>query len=308
MGTGRFDSSDWDAYKSTAKVDKATSHSDIFRSSELADELNPKGIKVRESCDSEANPLSTPIIVALDVTGSMGNIAFEIAKNGLNVLAKEIYKRKPVTDPHLMFMGIGDLECDRAPFQVTQFEASYPPLTEQLLKLYIEQGGGGNDFESYTLPWYFVANHCKIDSMIKRNKKGFLFTIGDEKPTPVIKAKDIERFFGYKPEKNKYNPKELLIAASRQWNIYHLIIEEGSYAIYNKKEVLKEWADILGQRVICISDHTKVAEVIVSILEVENGKEIKSVSASWDGTTAVTVSNAIKGLSQYKEDDGLIEF
>ena len=42
------------------------------------DRLNPYGITLRESRDSDAHPESNAIVVALDVTGSMGNISRDI--------------------------------------------------------------------------------------------------------------------------------------------------------------------------------------------------------------------------------------
>src|SRR5271157_1731999 len=120
MGGGRFTADDWDTY-STAHVTGKSTH-EVYTSSSLISELDPKGVKFRESCDSKDNPNSTAVVVALDVTGSMGAVLDSIAKN-LGTLVTEIYDRKPVTDPHLMFMGIGDVECDSCPLQVSQFEA-----------------------------------------------------------------------------------------------------------------------------------------------------------------------------------------
>ena len=46
----------------------------IYSSQKLADELNPKNV-IRECRDSEEHPNTFPIILALDVTGSMGTAA-----------------------------------------------------------------------------------------------------------------------------------------------------------------------------------------------------------------------------------------
>src|SRR5262249_22701030 len=109
MGTARWDPSAWSAYASTAA---ATPRAARFKSRGLVRELDPMGVSVRESRDSTVNPLSTAIIVGLDVTGSMGRIADAMSKDGLGTLFTEILDRPPVSDPHLMFMGIGDVMCD----------------------------------------------------------------------------------------------------------------------------------------------------------------------------------------------------
>ena len=183
MGSGRWDSTTWASY-STRNVTNKTVH-EIYDRRAIHPELDPKNIVVRESRDSVDNNNSNAIIIALDVTGSMSMVLHAIIKK-LNTLVTEIHSRQPVTDPHIMFMGIGDVRAgDRAPLQCTQFEADIR-IAEQLKNIYLEGGGGGNDFESYALAWYFAAMHTSIDCFEKRNKKGYLFTIGDEGPTPDI--------------------------------------------------------------------------------------------------------------------------
>ena len=152
---------------------------------------------MRESRDSKDNPKSTPVIVALDVTGSMGMLADVIAREGLGVLFNAILDLKPISDPHVMFMGVGDANCDSAPLQVSQFEADNR-IVEQLTQLFIEHGGGGNNFESYNLPWYFGARHTEHDSLIKRGKRGYLFTVGDEEAPEALTVAQIEEVIGDK--------------------------------------------------------------------------------------------------------------
>src|SRR4051812_36458005 len=71
MGSGSFDAGLYRAYTSTT-TGKTTD--EVFASRGMNKLLDPKGVKMRESRDSTDNPNSTPVIVAIDVTGSMGII------------------------------------------------------------------------------------------------------------------------------------------------------------------------------------------------------------------------------------------
>lgn len=304
MGRGYWDDKDWMRY-SKVNIAGKKSVDDIFTSKSIDPSLDPKGIKIRESCDSIDNPNSTALIVGLDVTGSMGCVLDSIAREGLKNMATEVYNRKPISNPHIMFLGIGDAEArDLYPLQATQFEADIR-IAEQLTKIYLERGGGGNKYESYALAWYFASLHTKIDCFEKRKKKGFLFTIGDEEPTPYLKATDIERVMGYRPQSD-YLAQDLLTMVSRQYEVYHLMIREGSYFRSHGDIVKKKWRDLLGQRAIVLDDYTRIGEVIVSTLQVANGENPDTVIKSWDSSTSLVVANAIRDLTSNVENNAAV--
>jgi len=304
MGSGRFDADEWKSYATTSGYDTKTKE-EIFTAREIDKDLDPKGVKFRESRDSSDNPNSTAIIIAQDVTGSMGMISEVMAKKGVPTLLKEIYERKPVSDPAVLCMAIGDVECDSAPLQVTQFESDMR-IAHQLEKFYLEGGGGGNCYESYAMAWYFAAYHTETDCFEKRNKKGYLFTIGDEEPTPYITAEAIQTFLGYKPQAKKLSMDEILTAVSRKYEIFHVIVEEGNHARSRPKEVFNAWKEVLGQRVIRLADHTKLAEVVVSAIQVAEGADHDEVEKSWDGSTSIIVGKAIKDIAKATEAKGVV--
>jgi len=290
MGGGTFDPGKYRAYASTT-VGKTTEQ--VYTSRSIKDALNPKGVKVRESRDSVDSPAATPIIVAIDVTGSMGMIADVIARKGLGILFESILARKPVTNPHLMFMAFGDAECDSAPLQVSQFEADNR-IVEQLTEIYLEGNGGGNGHESYEFPWYFAAKHTVHDSLIKRDKRGYLFTIGDEPIGPGLKKAKLLQFLDDGAERD-YSSSELLEEAQRMYDCYHIVIKEGNHARSNLSGVLATWQPLMGQHVIQLDDHTKLAETIVSAIEVAEGRDAHASTAGW-GTSAAVVLDAVKHL------------
>lgn len=298
MGYTRWDDSDWKGY--SAKTTTTTADK-IFTSRDLDSSLNPLGVVQRESRDSDLNPHSNAIIVGVDVTGSMGTLADYFIKTGLGVLFTEILDRKPVTDPHLMFMAIGDAYCDRSPLQVSQFEADIA-IAKQLEKVHIEKGGGGNSYESYELPWYFAAYHTSIDCFEKRGKKGYLFTIGDESASPGVISSQISRFIGDTPQSDM-TLKEMYEIVSKMYNVYHIIVAESWHYKSYSHEVRNSWANIIGQNAVVLDDHTKLSEVITSIIEVNEGRDAATVAASWSGDTSLVVSKALSGMSVVTTSD-----
>lgn len=293
MGTGKFDPTAYAAYSSTVR---GASVGATFTKTSLAKSLDPHGLIVRESRDSTDSPESTPLMVALDVTGSMGEIAQKMASEGLGVLFTEVLDRKPIKYPHLMFMGVGDVICDRTPFQLSQFEADNR-IVDQLKDLYVEGGGGGNSTESYNLPWYAAAFKTSIDAYEQRGKKGYLFTIGDECAPNPLTAEQIKAVFGDEAPADISN-EALLAAARRMWHVFHIVVEQGSYFRHHGGEdVLRTWGALLGQHVLRLSDYTKLSEVIVSTIQIIEGEDAAKVAASWSGATAAVVASATRSLS-----------
>lgn len=191
MGGGSWTRSSFTSYAGargmSVSLDGAISGSysnqDMFKARTIDSALNPYRV-LRECCDSEEHPNTIPVILALDVTGSMGQSAVEVAKK-LNVIMTNLYEK--VKDVEFMIMGIGDLAYDSYPIQASQFESDIR-IAEQLDKLYFEFGGGGNSFESYTAAWYFGLRHTKLDCW-NRGKKGIIITMGDERLNPYLPIK-----------------------------------------------------------------------------------------------------------------------
>lgn len=285
MGNARWSDTDWQAH---AQATGRKSRAEIFTQSLIAHELDPTRIKFRESRDSEANPNSTPIILAVDETGSMGILAETIIKTGLGTIMKAIYERRPVTDPHIMCMALGDAYADIAPLQVTQFEAGVEPLTAQVKKMFLEGNGGGNGGESYALAWLFTAAKTKCDA-IKRGRKGFLFTIGDEAPHRVVTREQAKRFADI-PVETDVDAKLLQETLKDDWHIFHLIVETPAT---HEQNAVKKWRELLGERAIVISDIEKLPEAIVSLMQLISGTNSEEVVESWDGSSSVAARGVV---------------
>jgi hypothetical protein len=292
MGGGRWTDSDWATYSSTT-TKTAKTVNDIYKSSGMIDDFNPSKITLRESRDSVDNPNSNALIVALDVTGSMDSVLEAMAREGLKTLATEIYARKPISDPHIMYMGVGDVDAgDRAPLQVTQFEADIR-IAEQMMGIWLERHGGGNSYEGYNLPWYFAGMKTSIDCFEKRGKKGYLFTVGDEETPKGLSVAAVKRVFGDTIQDNLTN-EQLLAMVSRSYHVYHLIVNQGSHYRGYGARVDSKWRELLGQRAMNLTDHTKMSEVIVSTIQANEGFAKEEILDSWDGKTSLVVAHALK--------------
>lgn len=294
MGHGRWNAGDWSRY---AARNAHRSREEIFSGRKMDPRYNPATISLRESRDGPLNPASTAIILASDVTGSMGAIAEQMIRVGLDTTMREIIERKPVSDPQIMAMAIGDAECDAAPLQVTQFEADIR-LAEQLQELWIEGGGGGNRGESYHLPWAFAAMRTSTDGFEMRGQKGYLFTIGDEPILPGIAPHNLARVFGA-PFRTGLSSPDMLAMASRTWEVFHIALTTVGFSANpaGLDFAMRTWKPLLGQRVLACDDPNRVAEVIVSAIQVNEGADASVVAASWGGATTGTVGRALQAIA-----------
>lgn len=292
MGHGSWSAGDWGRYAAASVSGR--SRAEIFGAQGMKDAYDPARIARRESCDSVDNPASTPVIIGVDVTGSMGSLAEELIVRGLNTTFTELLARRPVSDPHVMAMAIGDASCDAAPLQVTQFEADIR-IAEQLTGLWLEGGGGGNRGESYSLAHAFAGLKTVHDAHAKRGTKGFLFTVGDEPNLDGVTRDQLRRVLGVEAQ-GDLSARDCADLASRTYEVFHVIVD-GSYAARDLRGVRATWDPILPQRVIHLRDPSKLSETIVSTIELVAGRDRDAVVNSWDRSTALVVADAVRGLA-----------
>lgn len=251
MGGGFYS---FDRAQSRSANYQTRSREEIF-SNRAIDPLMVIKNKVRESCDSEEHPNSYPIIIGLDVTGSMGQVPENLIKEAFPEIMKTIME-KGVEHAQICFVGIGDHYSDDAPIQVGQFETS-DELTEKWLKaIYIEGGGGGNNGESYQLAWYFAAYHTKIDSFEKRGIKGTLITIGDEPCHASISGKMLKELFG--EGESEALTTNLLEAAQKKWDVYHINVNDWTSDNYGSP---RKWRELIGSDRLALSESMESKEI-----------------------------------------------
>lgn len=234
---------------------------EIFESN-LNSHMNPYSVELRESRDSEEHPESLAIVIGLDVTGSMGSVPHYLVKNGLPNLMKKIIDAG-IVHPQVLFTGLGDHTCDKAPFQVGQFESSDELLDHWLTKLYLEGGGGGNNGESYMLPWYFAGYRTAIDCFEKRGQKGFLFTIGDEPVLKEVPAAVLKKIFG-SGQYEDFTSSSLFEKASEMYNVFHINIKSTRSGV--RESVYNGWKQLIQDNLLVAESREDVSGLIADAI------------------------------------------
>lgn len=255
--------------KTTRSIVGDYSAQDMFKSHRIDAMLDPKNVR-RECCDSDDHPNSKPVILALDVTGSMGDGAVKVAKS-LNNIMENLYDS--VEDVEFMVMGIGDLYCDSAPIQASQFESDIR-IAEQLDKIYFEGGGGGNGYESYTAAWYFGLHNCELDCW-KRGKKGTIITIGDEPLNPYLQRDALGRVLGNVGHDTLTETEDLYKAVIEKYNVYHVALDDTStmYSYY-KHRIEESWVPVIGEDHLYVSTLDGLPNIIAEIVKRSNSDDV----------------------------------
>lgn len=266
-----------DAYKARTSAIKAAGYKSAFthdadvrvgKAPALNSKMDVKGVKFRESRDSVEHPISNAIAVLFDVTGSMSSIP-ALMRDKLPKLMGTLMRKNVLEGPQVLFGAIGDATCDSVPLQIGQFESGIQ-MDEDMSKIYLEGGGGGQTTESYELAMYFMARHTSLDCYEKRGKKGYLFIIGDESPYPQVKSREVEKVLGYKLQAD-LSTKEIVEELKTKYEVFYVMAAGTSY--YKQDWILKPWKELLGENILYMDDPNLVCETIVSTIATMEGED-----------------------------------
>lgn len=215
---------------------------------------------------------ATPLIVAVDVTGSMANWPFEIFDR-LPLLYNTLAQYRE--DLEICFAAIGDAKADRWPLQVTDFAHGYD-LEQQLGALYGE-GGGGDAPESYGLFAWWVENHVTVPQA----HSPFLIVFGDapmhtavprDQVTGLLGETDpreggsapsswTQKLFGSAP--TEFDAIKTWQRVAQRWNVWFLRRPTGRPG----DEVDRQWAEALGRkRIFHIDDEQRAVDYAMGLV------------------------------------------
>ena len=289
MGAGHYSSRTYDAVTNARNY--ASKSADEIFSDSLKDSMNPAKLKngMRECRDSADHPYSVPVMVFVDVTGSMGSIPYHLVRNKFPGMMDTLIKHG-VSDAQICFGAIGDHISDQVPLQIGQFEQETVKLVDSLADIYIEGGGGGQTMESYPLAWYMAGFHTSTDSYEKRGLKGFLFTVGDESFHPKYDGDFISRLMGMERTPQTYTAQQLYASASEKYYVFHIHVNDGSY---KANDIGHDWKELLGERFLVLDDSNDVAELVGTTVSVISGADMNKILKSFNRSTASNISKAL---------------
>jgi len=264
--TGKTVASATFAYDDDVKSGKA---SGVFK------KLLPIGI--REARDSDAHPVSIPIGILLDTTGSMMQvpkmIQAELPKLMGAFLDDKASGKKYLGDgyPAICIGAVDDYDAMRyekhaGTLQIGQFESGLE-IDDDLTHLWFTGNGGGTYQESYELGMYFYAQRTVHDHWEKRRRKGYLFIIGDEKAYDTVRKVAVEKLMGVTGMQDDMKLEDVISELKTRYHVFFIIPNMTDH--YHDKALEKWWVERLGQQsVIKLEDPHRICETIVGAVAI----------------------------------------
>jgi hypothetical protein len=194
-----------------------------------------------------------PLIIAVDVTGSMQRWPFEIFDR-LPLLFNTLSQYKPHVE--ISFAAIGDAVADRWPLQTTDFARGFD--LEKLLKAIYGEGGGGDAPESYGLFAHWVDTHVAVPNA----NRPFLIVFGDAPMHPTVPAGQIAGILG---DTNHQDVDSIQAwnRVSEKWNTWFLRRPGGRAG----DETDLQWGHAIGaQQVIQIDDEQRAVDYAMGLV------------------------------------------
>ena len=195
-----------------------------------------------------------PLVVAVDVTGSMSTWPAEIFDR-LPLLFNTLSQYR--SDLEICFAAIGDAACDAWPLQVTTFASGFD--LEQLLGALYGEGGGGDAPESYGLFAEWVRTHVEVPNV---EEPPFLIVFGDIGMHPKVPRQQIEQLFGDKA-KGDVDAIRAWRDVCKTWNVWFLRRPGGKRG----DEIDRQWGEaISGQKILHIQDEQRAVDYAMGII------------------------------------------
>ena len=213
-----------------------------------------KGVKspVGKSLSTDS---PTPLVFAVDVTGSMGEWP-GIIFHKLPVLYNEAKLWLPELE--ISFAAIGDAYTDCNPVQICDFGKGRD-LETAINSIHPEGGGGGQSRESYELFAYYYLKHCEMP----KAQKGLFIYCGDEGFYEKILPMHLKTHFGDDVEE-PIDAYHIYKELAKKFDIYNLRVEYGD--AQREKEIKAQWQKAIGvERVLRLTDPNRIVDCAIGL-------------------------------------------
>jgi hypothetical protein len=253
-----MDTSSWYGSGSYAYKDEGAEHRK--RAAERAAAHGPRTYdrrsgpneKVIDPSKRVSTSSSNPIVIAVDVTGSMASWPFEIFDR-LPLLYNTLSQYRE--DVEICFAAIGDAACDRWPLQVTTFASGFD--LEQLLGSLYGEGGGGDAPESYGLFAHWVDTHVDAPNATDP----FLIVFGDITMHTTVPGAQIQGLLGDPAQ--DVDALEAWRRVCSRWNVWFLRRPGGK----DGDQVDRQWGEAIGeQKIFHIEDEARAVDSAMGLI------------------------------------------
>jgi hypothetical protein len=215
----------------------------------------------------------------VDTTGSMGD-----ELEYLKVELKDMVSRVASYGQNLSIRVSVNFYRDEGDEYIVKYYDFREDIDDAVKIIGEQRSDGGGDYpEDYALLWYFLAKHTDTDSMKKRNKKGYAFTIGDAPNHDMLYRSDIKEIFG--DEDKDYEYLKVAEMCEEKYNLFHIMINASD--------------NVIPGRTIYIDKHDidYLPEIIITVICKIEGVNPAEILGDLDKNVEKIVNRAIKDIS-----------
>lgn len=246
--------------------------------------VDPRGKAI--SSDSK-----NPIVIAVDVTGSMASWPAEIFDR-LPLLYQTLSKYKD--DVEICFAAIGDANSDQFPLQVNNFGKGLV-LEDHLKALCPEGGGGGQAKETYELFGYFMLNKANVPNASSPK----LVIFGDEGFYDKISPSHVKHYIGDTLE-SPMDASGMWKGLQQKFDIYMLHKQYDSGGA-SDASIIQQWSDVLGkEKVVQLYEAERAVDVALGMIARQWGEFddfTKNLSARQSAAQAKSVMQSLRHVA-----------
>ena len=208
-----------------------------------------------------------PVVVAVDVTGSMSSWPAEIFDR-LPLFYQTISQYRPDTD--IAFAAIGDAGCDKWPLQVTDFAQSFS--LDGALKAIHGEGGGGDEPESYGVFAWWMNRRCDVPKAgrgLDRDgrDKPFLIVYGDASMHPTAPGVQLSKLLNeaIAGDADSIQEWQDLCAA---WEVWFIRRPGGNATDH----IGQQWSRAVGSHILHIKDEKRAIDYALCLIGLRWGR------------------------------------